>query len=162
MAVPYIVKEIEDARIVIAGDGSEMEELASLARDLNVEDHVEFRGSARHDEVPELLRSSKVYVSSALSDGTSNSLLEAMACGVFPVVSNIEANRPWIDDGENGMLVPVDDPRKLSDAVVEALRNDGLRKSAMDINVAMVKKKGNWRDNMKEWEAIYSRLAGGH
>ncbi len=157
-AVPYIVKEVDDARIVIVGDGQDSESLKSLSRDLKVEKHIDFIGAVEYKDIPKWLNSAKVYVSTSLSDGTSNSLLEAMACGTFPVVSDIEANRPWIHEGKNGFLVPTDDPRVLADRVVRGLKDGGLRELAKDLNAKLTKEKGNWHANMKRIEQLYSSL----
>jgi glycosyltransferase involved in cell wall biosynthesis len=160
-AAPQILKEIGNARFMIAGEGEQREELEVLARELNVADRVELLGSRKYDEIPSLLNSSKVYVSVSLSDGTSNSLMEAMACGIFPIVSDIEANAPWIKDGENGFLVPTDDPEVLAAKTVEAMRNEELRENARKINPGIVAERANWKKNMMEIEKLYDRLVKG-
>ena len=103
-AVPAVVEEEPRAKFVIAGAGPESERLKNLASELGVAEHVEFIGAIPHERMPDYLRGSAAYVSTALSDGASVSLLEAMACGAFPVVADIAANREWIDDGKNGLL----------------------------------------------------------
>jgi hypothetical protein len=59
-----------------------------------------------------LLKRSQVFVSPSSHDGTPNSLLEAMACGSFPVVGDIESMREWIEPGVNGLLVDPHSPRR--------------------------------------------------
>jgi glycosyltransferase involved in cell wall biosynthesis len=111
-----------------------------------------------HVKIPVLLREHNLYLSSALSDTTSVSLLEAMACGLFPVVTNIPANREWISDGVNGSLFSPSDPADLARVVVEAWKQARLRKSAQQHNLALVAEKANWRDNMAQVKELFERL----
>jgi len=120
------------------------------------------------------LRRSQVYVSLVSTEGVSSSLLEAMACGVFPIVPDIPANRLWIEDGKNGFLVPMDgwqrdhvrgflapptDQARLADTIVAALRDERLRRNARDINVEIVRHKACWHTNMARMERAYRALA---
>ena len=61
------------------------------------------------------------------SDGASLSLLEAMACGLPVVVSDIPANREWVEEGVNGVLVPCDDPQTLAARLSELAAHPELR-----------------------------------
>ena len=87
--------------------------------------------------LPVYLNASDVYISTSLSDGTSLSLLEAMACGLGLVVSDVPAIKEWVGPG-NGIMIP----RKDSDAVASALdkyyNNRGLIEthSSENINIA--------------------------
>lgn len=81
-----------------------------------------------------LFHAAQVSVSISQHDGTPNSLLEAMADGCFPIAGDIESLREWIQPGQNGLLVDPSDPQALADAMVSALTNEDLRKSAARIN----------------------------
>jgi glycosyltransferase involved in cell wall biosynthesis len=89
------------------------------------------------------LRRAKVYVSPSLSDGTSTALTEAMACGCFPVVSDIVANHAWVENGRTGLLFPPSDPEALGKCLLEALESETLRKEALAINREKVNKDAN-------------------
>jgi glycosyltransferase involved in cell wall biosynthesis len=65
---------------------------------------IEFYPAISHHEMIKMVKKSKVYLSATKSDGSSLSLLEAMACGCYPVLSNIPSNREWVVDGLNGVL----------------------------------------------------------
>ena len=56
------------------------------------------------DQIPALMKQASVYVSSAVADGTSPALLEAIAARLTPVVTDIDANRPLVREGEDGFL----------------------------------------------------------
>lgn len=108
-AIPLVLKQVPKAQFIIAGKGKQENYLESLVRRLGVDGHVKFVGSVPNHEVPQYLALSNVYVSTSLSDGVPNSLLEAMASGLAPVVTDIVANRGWVTEGQNGLLFPVKD-----------------------------------------------------
>ncbi len=89
-------------------------------------------------ELWSLLKRSQVFVSPSIHDGTPNALLEAMACGCFPVAGDIESLREWIDPGVNGSLIDPHHPHDLAQAVCTALENKNLRNHAATINHQVV------------------------
>src|SRR5262249_27674313 len=100
---------------------------------------VEFLNGATDQALLESLQLADIYVSLSRSDGTSVSMLEALSCGLFPVLSDIPANRDWIDaERENGILVPLDDPPALGRGLARALNEGGLRERARDMNRSLV------------------------
>lgn len=90
----------------------------------SVREHVEFIGGSTPAEVRDAFATSHVYVSMSQSDSTSMALLEALASGMFPVVSDIPANRPWVNGGDRpGTLVPLGDADALGEALKAAATN---------------------------------------
>ena len=157
-AIPYVLNKIPDAKFIIAGKGEQQEYLENMAKEMSIFNNVKFVGHIPNEELPKWLASSKVYISTSLSDGTSTSLLEGMACGVFPIVTDIHANKAWIENGRNGFLVPVNKPKILAQKIIEAVRDDDLRKKAAKINEKVVKDEADWNKNFKKIEEIYSEL----
>ncbi|MEW6376013.1 MAG: glycosyltransferase, partial [Thermodesulfobacteriota bacterium] len=125
-AIPLVLKEESETKFLIAGDGSEKEELKREVKSLKIDKSVEFLGRVPHREMPNLLAKADIYTSTSLYDGTSVSLLEAMASGAFPVVTDIPANREWIIDGENGFLFQIEKEKILADRIINAIRNGVL------------------------------------
>lgn len=138
----------------VAGDGPERLHLEVLAGDLAVVWH----GRVAHARLPELLRRADLYVALTLSDSTSVSLLEAMACGVFPIVSDLPANREWIEPGVNGLLVAPHDVDTLARAIVQVARDLDLRRRAAQYNAELIARRGDWRQNMAQVEHAYQML----
>jgi glycosyltransferase involved in cell wall biosynthesis len=99
--------------------------------------------------------SAQVMVSPSTHDGTPNSLLEAMACGVFPVCGDLESIREWIRHGENGLLVNPNDAEALADALLLALKDRAMRSRAAEINAKIVAERADYRVNMKRVEQFY-------
>jgi glycosyltransferase involved in cell wall biosynthesis len=106
----------------------------------------------------DLFRQAQVVVSPTTHDGTPNTLLEAMACGCFPVVGDIESLREWITPGENGLLVTPDDPRALAGAIVQALETPALRASAAAYNQRLVAERAEYKQGMRRVEDFYQEL----
>ncbi len=157
-AIPLVLAEIPQAKFLIAGTGEQQDYLMELARTLGVSDNANFIGWVPRSELPKYLSSADVYVSSSLSDGTSNSLLEAMASGLAPIVTDIPANRPWVNDGKNGFLFPARDCKTLAAKVIYLLNNEEARKSFGDRSRELVQQKAEQYAEMKKLEGVYHEL----
>ena len=101
------------ATLTLAATGELAPSLKELAAQLGIERAVTFGDGYALADLPALMARHDVYVSASLSDGASVSLMEAMACGAFPLVSDIPANREWLVDGRNAALVRPRRPRRL-------------------------------------------------
>jgi glycosyltransferase involved in cell wall biosynthesis len=160
-AIPLVLAEVPQAEFVIAGTGEQQGYLKELARDLGVSNNTKFIGWVPRTELPEYLSSADIYVSSSLSDGASNSLLEAMACELAPVVTNIPANRPWINEGENGFLFPVRDYKTLASKIINLLHNQEMREDFGRTSREIVQKKAEQQTEMEKMDSIYTELIKG-
>ena len=154
-AIPFVLKEEPDVRFLIAGEGPEKKNLEREARKLNIEAYVRFLGRLSNEEISSFLAKTDIYVSTSLYDGTSVSLLEAMASGCFPVVSDIPSNREWIRDGENGFLFPVNDEKILAQKVLDAIRNKKMVEKARKWNQSIIKEKVLWPVCIARVKKIY-------
>jgi len=153
-----IIKEIPSTTFVICGSGPEEKSLKKKAQELGIAGKFIFKGTLSQKDLADELREATIYVSTSLSDSTSVSLLEAMACGAFPVVSDIEANREWISDSKNGLLFKPGDSKDLSRAIIRALKDSELRSKATEINYNLIREKGLWETNMAVVEETFKTL----
>jgi len=78
-----------------------------------------------------------------------------MSCGLFPVATNIPGNREVIHDGVNGILFPVGDVSKLTEAIVSAFKNKDMVFSALSRNRAVVEDRFSLERNLAKMEDIY-------
>lgn len=83
--------------------------------------HLIFPGQVGYNDLPRYYQSADLYISASHSDGTSISLLEAMACGCPALVSDIPGNREWIIPGENGWLFPDGNAQALARTIQTAI-----------------------------------------
>ncbi len=109
-------------------------------------------------EMAAVMRRAQVVVSPSLHDGTPNTLLEAMACGCFPVAGDLESIREWIDDGVNGILIDPRSPDELAPAVGRALDAPDLRERAAVHNARLIAERATYDKVMAEAEAFYRRV----
>jgi glycosyltransferase involved in cell wall biosynthesis len=109
-----------ELRLVMLGNGSMASTLRQIFLRGNVAERVAFPGQVSHTNLPRYYRSADLYLSASHSDGTSISLLEAMACGCPALVSDIPGNREWVTPGENGWLFSDGDPHALAQAILKA------------------------------------------
>ena len=160
-AFAAVREALPDAALTVAGDGAERTRLAQRAKSGTAAAKIRFVGDVDHARMPALLREHHLYVSSSPADTTSVSLLEAMAVGLFPVVTDIPANREWIVDGENGRLVPPGEATRLAVALIDAWRDAGLRERARARNAEIIATRGRWNEAMRSVHELFDRLSGG-
>ncbi len=140
-----------------AGGGHLLDRHREQVRGAGLDALVDFTGFVPHCEIPSLLRSADVYVSPSLSDGASESLLEALATGLLPVVTRIDANTPWVRDGETGLLFDPGDAEQLASCLCRAIDDGTLRERAFRENRAVVEAEADIRDNMRRMAALFDR-----
>ena len=158
-AMPEVLRQVPAARLVVGGDGALRGELEDLSRRLNVAGAVEFAGSATWPSgLAERLGGAAVYVSVPSSDGTSVTLLEAMAAGAYPIVSDLPSNLEWVTH-EGGAVVPVREVASLAGAIVSALQDSTRRAAAAAHNREVINQRGLWEVNMTRMESAYRSLA---
>lgn len=162
-SIPIILKKIPSAKFIIAGEGKQKEYLINLAKSLNIMDSIRFIGWLAHDELPKYLASSDVYISTSLSDGgIAVSTLEAMACELPPVVTNVGDNKRWIKNGENGFVIPIKDTKALAKKIIYLLENEEIRKKFGKINRKIIEEKQNYEREMEKMKNIYIELIEGY
>jgi glycosyltransferase involved in cell wall biosynthesis len=150
-----------DARLVLAGDGPSRADLERLAARLLPRDRWQFLGALDAAGIASWLARAEVYVSASLSDSTSLSLLEAMAAGAAPVVSDLEGNREWVRDGEGARLFPPGDAAALARALAQSRGDAGWRERARRLNREVVERRADHARNMAEIESRFVALARG-
>jgi len=154
---PYLARRPE-ARLVVAGDGSLRGAHEALAARRLPAGRWQFVGMQRPEELAGWLARAELYLSASRSDSTSVSLLEAMAAGALPVVSDIEGNREWVGEGEGARLFPVGDPAGLTRALERAGEPSGWAERARDRNRRVVEERGDQHRNLDRIEALLTDL----
>jgi glycosyltransferase involved in cell wall biosynthesis len=160
-ALPEVVASFPDVVWTAVGEGPEHERLSGLAQRLGVGRNLVFPGRVPPDRLLALLSECDVYLSAVRTDGVSASLLEAMACGAWPVVTDNEANRLWIRPGETGDLVPPGDAAGTARAILDALRESRRARAAREANRALVVGRASLRENMAVIEGMLRALVSG-
>jgi glycosyltransferase involved in cell wall biosynthesis len=144
--------------MTFAGDGSLLGTLKRQTSHAGLDDSVTFAGQVHNDDLPEILTRHDIYLSASLWDGTSLSLLEAMATGLFPIVSDIKANSAWLSHNSDGLLHKVGDADDLAKCIMQLYDNPQLATAAARRNREKVVEHGNRKTNMKRIETICLEL----
>ncbi len=116
-AAALLRERVGGARFLIVGDGPEMQSNRDLARELALDDAVVFTGWRA--DIERIMPALDILVMCSRVEGLNVTILEAMACSKPVVGTDVLGIRELVSDGEDGLLVPVDDPRALSSAVEE-------------------------------------------
>ncbi len=146
------------ARLLLLGDGSLREELNAQIARLGLSKAVHAAGRVSQDDMAGLFTMSDVYVSSALSDGTSVSLLEAMACGLPAVVSDSYGNLEWVSAGVNGALAVPGNAGSLAQAMLTVVGDSAAREAMGKTNAAEARLRANWNVNFPVLSSAVERL----
>jgi len=158
MAIPLVLKRHQNVIFIIKGSGPLKAYLENLIDKLNISDSVRFVGLTPHHEVAQYLAAADIYVSTPFIDTTSVSLLEAMACGLPPIVTDIAGNREWIKDEVNGLLYPPKNSMALAEKITQLIENEDLRRRFGKDCFQIVKRKASWETCVDKMEAIYQSL----
>jgi glycosyltransferase involved in cell wall biosynthesis len=139
-------------------DGTRLSANRARAEAAGLEEQTSFTGTLAHSQLPSMLRDSDIYVTAARSDGTSVSLLEAMASGLLPVVPRIPANERWIEHGRTGLLFDAGEAGSLADALLTALDDAPLRRRVLEENRRRVERDGDMGQNMSRLAETFNQL----
>ncbi|HEX5939638.1 MAG TPA: glycosyltransferase family 4 protein [Dehalococcoidia bacterium] len=157
-AIPSVVADAPNARLVVVGDGPEREDCEQLARDLCPDGAVLFAGAVDENAKAGYLQAAEIFCSPAThGESFGIVLLEAMAAGRPIVASAIEGYAGLLVADEAGLLVPPRDPDALAAALIHLLDNEAER-TALGRRAAEAAEKYDWLAIARRIEAIYRRL----
>jgi glycosyltransferase involved in cell wall biosynthesis len=156
-AIPLVLNAVPNAYFLalkMAGNS----EAESWIRKMDIQSCVTLLPALPREKMPQLFRMSPVMTSLTVHDGIPNVLLEAMACGSFPICGDLESIREWIEDGKNGLLVSPADPQAVAAAIIRAATDPGLRKAAAARNKKIIAGRAEWNSVMSRVEKFYHGL----
>lgn len=147
-----------DIRLIMLGDGSLRKAAEEFVAANQLKAKVRFVGRVPEELLPDYFAESDLYVSATYCDGSSVSLLQAMACGLPAIVARGNGNNEWVTDGWNGWLYPAGDAEALSAKVLEALLDDAGRARAGIANIRIVSERADWMRNFTCVAKAYDQL----
>lgn len=147
----YIRQEYPDMKFIITGSGLTEMYLRRLVHRLNLDKNVSFVGHLDQTKLLGYYQNATVCVLPSYHEGLPTTLLEAMACGIPTVATDIGGNSEVVVDGETGFLTPPHAPPKLAEAILRLLGDEQLRKT-MAINA---RKRAEER---YDWDIITSKI----
>lgn len=149
-------RQNQDLRLSMLGNGSQADELRRIFSEGGVVDRVEFPGQVSQVDLPRYYRQADLYISASHTDGTSISLLEAMACGCPVLVSDIPGNREWVEPGVHGWWFPDGDVDTLAATILDIVdkrqRLPEMGKAAR----SLTENRADWGKNFQELLKAYT------
>jgi len=110
-----------EPHLLLVGDGDEMKNLLRQVENYQSKNNVLFLG--KRNDVPELLKISDIFVLPTMFEGMSNAIMEAMACGLPIVTTDIPENRELIENAQTGILIPPKNSETIYAAIKALLKN---------------------------------------
>ena len=153
-AMPKVIKNSPDTKLVIAGEGWFRKRLEKLSQTFGIENHVEFTGYIKEENKPLYYKATDLFVLPSLDECFGIVNLEAMACGTPIVASNVGGIPEIIKDKENGLLTPPKDPDALANAITYLLENEDVREK-IGRNGRKKVEDYSWDEIAEETEKVY-------
>lgn len=156
-ALVILKEKYKDFKVIVVGDGNLMPELGQMIHDLELENMVTLAGRIPNEDLPKLLQRASIYISVPATEGVSASLFEAMASGCFPIVTDLPGTRAFIRNGENGFLIPVNQPQSLADSISKYLASSELFQNGIISNRKYIEENVDFDRNMQKiWDRYVS------
>ncbi len=152
-------KRHRELRLLLLGEGSQRSLFEKWLAEAGFADRAHFVGTIGKERLPDYYRAADLYLSASHSDGSSVSLLEAMACGLPALVSDIPGNREWVEPGVNGWWFESGEIDSLVAGIQRAIEN---RDRLDDIGQAgrhVVEDRADWENNFPRLLEAYSLAA---
>ena len=148
----------EDVNLLLLNGGSQGNVIRNILQKGGVLDRVNFGGQISQTDLPRWYHMADLYISPSHVDGSSVSLMEALACGVPCLVSDIPANREWVIEDENGWLFRDGDVNHLAEKILAAMNQ---REKLPGIGAAgrrSAEKRADWKKNVEALMQVYRSL----
>ena len=167
LAINYLINHIlnhEEKRLnikyLIYGEGEEKSELEMMVKQYNLENIVEFKGRIPNIEVPKALNELDIFLATSILDSESFgvAVVEAMACEVPVIVTDVDGFKEVVNNGKAGIMVPRKDYKRMAEEMYKLIKNPGLRKKLGEIQRKRVVEKFDWFENANKMETIYKKL----
>jgi len=157
-ALAIVAETRQDWRLLLIGEGPDRGALEAFVNRHSWKHRVSFRGIS--NRVEDLLKAMDVCVLPSITEGISNSLLEAMATGLPVIATEVGGNPEVVRDRETGLLFPVRDFSKLAEQLLSLCRDPEMRATLGDAAVRSVRQKFSLDSMVCKYEQMYQSLAG--
>lgn len=163
-AMPELAAKFPQARAVLVGDGDLREEWIALARQLGLADRVTFAGIVPRDQINTYYNMADIFAMPSVvrpADGLNVCVADALACGRPVVASDVAGNPLVIRDGEDGFLVPQNDPAALAEALGRLIADPQLRRRMGQRARQMAVEEFSWQAIARRYLEIFQEVKPG-
>jgi glycosyltransferase involved in cell wall biosynthesis len=162
-AMPTVLGSSPEAMLILRDYNTEpiyKRRLEELITHLDLTKAVRWIGPIEPWEgVADIYRLADLAVSVPTSDSTPVSILEALACGIPVITTDLQALHEWLIPGESGLMVPLRDPQALAKAICQILADGNLADRFRKIGPTIVGTRANHQLEMQRMEDMYHQLA---
>ncbi len=163
-AIPHITKKHPNATLIfIRGNGDKNFEKIIKKRisELGIDSNIRFIPRfISPKEMAVYLDTSDILISIPKTDQFASSVMEGMACGAIPIVSDIEAYKQYLKDEENAFFINPDDPKELTEKTIFCIEHPELKETFYKINKKFIEEDEDWSKNAVKMEELYKNLLG--
>ncbi len=142
-------QQLPDLRLLLLGGGSQAVMLRQLLAQNNLNERVYFGGHITQDGLPHFYQAADLYLSASHSDGSSVSLMEALASGLPGLVSDIPGNQEWITPDVQGWLFPDGNEDALVEGILQAYRQRSRLAELGKASRRLAEQRADWAENFK-------------
>jgi glycosyltransferase involved in cell wall biosynthesis len=154
-----VANENQNLNLILLGGGSLGARIRQIFINGGVLDRVHFGGQTGQNDLPRWYHMADIYISPSHIDGSSVSLMEAMACGLPCLVSDIPGNRAWIEEGVNGWLFRDGDANDLAEKISYAIKNRKSFKKLGEAARQTAEEKADWKKNFGKLLEAYEHIS---
>lgn len=157
-AFSMVASKIDNAMLVMVGDGPLRDDLELFAKELNISDKVLFTGF--RSDIPALLNIFDIFVLSSTREGTSLTLIEAMGAGLPIVATDVGGNSNVLDDKKTGLLVPARNAGRLADAIISLCQDPRAREEMGKAGRKRMEENFSLNKMAENYAKLYMELVG--
>jgi glycosyltransferase involved in cell wall biosynthesis len=149
--------ENNELRLILLGGGSLAPMIQGLINRYQLADKIFLGGQVKQADLPAYYCCANLYLSASHSDGSSVSLMEALACGTPVLVSDIPGNLEWITPEQEGWVFQDGDEQGLKENILNAYyQREKLKKMGLNA-LKLAQKRANWSDNFNILLSAYEK-----
>jgi len=150
-----VARKRPDLSLLLLGSGSQGTTIRHILERGGVMDRVTFSGQISQTILTRYYHMADLYISPAHVDGSSVSLMEALACGLPCLVSDIPGNKEWISEGENGWLFPDGDAPALAEKIIQIVQQPRQLKTIGQKARDTAEQRADWKKNFGQLMHAY-------
>ncbi|MBN8579341.1 MAG: glycosyltransferase family 4 protein [Anaerolineae bacterium] len=153
-----VARQRDDVRLILLNGGSQGANIRKILQSGGVEEYVTFGGQISQTELPRWYHMADLYISPSHVDGSSVSLMEALACGLPCLVSDIPANKEWVFENKNGWLFRDGDADHLAEKILAAMNQRENLPEIGRTSRSEAEKRVDWKKNAAALMEVYRGL----
>lgn len=158
-AVGRLVQRYPDVRVLMTNDGSLRGKIGALVEDMGLAEIFHLTGRLEHGYIVDYLNEADINCTTSYSDGSSASLMEALACGVPSVTSDLPSNREWVEPGVEGWLIEPGNVESIARGLRKAIQQDSAQRLTMKQNcIRKAQERADWDKNFQRVLSLYEQV----